>query len=132
MNLRLLFFIALAFECGASSLLSKPPCELSEADYAAVANNAKKQPLDHAAVDALNEKDAENLCKARAFVARVHMLAGPNVTELTDKQAEELGAKMDFHEIAVGTSRFVTEEEWKFIAPVVGDLMARASLGKIR
>ena len=130
MNARLLAIVALAF-C-VSSLLAKPPCELSDADYAALANNAGGRPLDRAVIDALGEKDAVNLCKARAFVAHVRQLAGPNVKELSDQQAEQIASKMSENEIAVGTSRFVSEEEWKFIRPVIGDVMARIPIGKPR
>jgi hypothetical protein len=134
MNTRNIRFLIVATAlCGCFSvLLAKPPCELSEADYAALAHNAKKQPLDRAAIDALNEKDAENVCKARAFVAKIHTLAGANVTKISDEQAEKIAAKINLHEIATGTSRFVTEDEWDFIAPVIGYVMANASTGKFR
>jgi hypothetical protein len=135
MNIRLLITTAVtaaAFWCSSAFLLAKPPCELSEVDYASLANNAAGRPLDRAAIDALSEKDAANLCKARAFVAHVRPLAGPNVKDLSDQQAEQIAAKISENEIAVGTSRFVSEEEWKFIRVVVGDVMARMPIGKQR
>ena len=132
MNDRLFLVVALSFACAVSSSLAKPPCQLSDADYAALAHNAGGKPLDRAAIDALSEKDAANLCKARAFVAHVRELAGPNVKELSDAQAEQIASKMSENEIAVGTSRYVSEEEWKFIRGVIGNIMARMPIGKPR
>ena len=68
-------------------MFGKPPCALSDNDYAALAN-AVDGPLDRATVEALNDKDAANLCKARAFVAKIRSLAG-GATKLTDEQAEQ-------------------------------------------
>lgn len=133
MTVRLNVLIAVMVLAGSvSTLLAKPPCELSEADYAALANNAGGRPLDRAAIDALNEKDAANLCRARAFVAKVRNLAGPNVKELSDQEAERIASNMSEKDIAVGTSKYVSEEEWKFIRPVIGDVMARIPIGKPR
>lgn len=132
MIVRLLFVLAVAVGCVVSTLSAKPPCELSDADYAALAHPINKQPLDRATIDALSEKDAANLCKARAFVAKVRALAGPNVSNLSDDQAKQIGEKIDLHDIAPGTKRFVTEQEYDLIGPVIAYVMARASWGKIQ
>lgn len=131
MNIRLAIasVVAVLFFCSPEFLSAKPPCELTNADYAAVANNAGGRPLDRAAIDALSEKEAANLCKARAFVAHVRQLAGPNVKELSDQQAEQIASQIKENEIAVGTSRYVSEEEWKFIRIVIGNVMARMPIG---
>lgn len=114
----------------ASAARAALPCKLKGEDYAALAH-AVTAPLNREAVDTLEGKDAQNLCKARAFVKKVRRLAPKGAKKLTNAQGDAIVDRFKIEEIATGANRFVDEEERTLTAPVISGILAAAFSGKL-